>query len=94
MIIKQLFTAFFLLSCYLSIGQNISQEKQKIINALDAKQGFYGETAMKIWEHAEIGFQEVKSCVLLQDLLKQDGFEVKEGVANLPTAFVASYGFR
>jgi len=51
-----------------AFGQKISKEKQKVIDALDEKQAGYGETAMKIWNHAEIGYKEVKSCVLLQDL--------------------------
>ncbi|MHA2397724.1 MAG: amidohydrolase [Promethearchaeota archaeon] len=46
----------------------------------------------KIWEYAEIGFQEFKSSELLAKVLKESGFKVDMGVADMPTAFVASYG--
>ncbi len=75
-----------------TFGQKVSKEKQKIIDALDQKEATYAETAMQIWQHAEIGYQEFKSCVLLQDILIKEGFEVEEGVASLPTGFIASYG--
>jgi aminobenzoyl-glutamate utilization protein B len=86
-----LFFALLFLATY-SFGQKIPKEKQRIIDALDQKQDVYAGTAMKIWQQAEIGYQEFKSCVLLQDLLKQEGFKVDEGVASLPTGFIASYG--
>lgn len=45
-----------------------------------------------IWEFAEVGLQEHRSAGLLVSKLKDNGFKVKEGVSNMPTAFVASYG--
>ncbi len=86
-----LIPVFLILSPFV-FGQKISKEKKKIIDALDQKQAAYAETAMKIWDHAEIGYKEFKSCELLQDILKKEGFEVEEGVASLPTGFIASYG--
>jgi amidohydrolase len=44
-----------------------------------------------ITRHPEIGFEEYKSVEKLTDYLKQHGFEVTMGVANLKTAFVAKY---
>jgi aminobenzoyl-glutamate utilization protein B len=46
----------------------------------------------KIWSLAEIGLQEHKSAGELKSLLRAQGFQVQEGVAGMPTAFVASYG--
>jgi len=45
-----------------------------------------------IWEFAEVGLEERKSSALLVRKLKEAGFKVKTNVANMPTAFVASYG--
>ncbi len=45
-----------------------------------------------IWSYAETGLQEFKSSRELMDFLKANGFTVEEGVAGMPTAFVASYG--
>ena len=39
-----------------------------------------------------MGYQEYKSSELLQNTLKADGFSIQSGVADIPTAFVASYG--
>jgi len=39
-----------------------------------------------------VGYQEEKSSALLQSQLRSAGFDVKNGVADIPTAFVASYG--
>lgn len=46
----------------------------------------------QIWKFAEVGLEETRSSQLLVEKLKAAGFEVKTGVANMPTAFVASYG--
>jgi aminobenzoyl-glutamate utilization protein B len=46
----------------------------------------------QIWKFAEVGLEEMKSSQLLIDKLKAAGFEVQTGVANMPSAFVATYG--
>lgn len=46
----------------------------------------------KIWEFAEVGFQEFKSTDLLIETLQEEGFSVEKNVAGMPTAFYASYG--
>ncbi|MFW9854298.1 MAG: amidohydrolase [Candidatus Thorarchaeota archaeon] len=46
----------------------------------------------RIWEYAEIGLLEGKSASLLISILKEAGFQVKKGLANMPTAFIATYG--
>lgn len=66
--------------------------KQEIIKSIDGQSGLYGGIAHQIWEFAEVGYQEVKSSALLQKTLKDAGFTIEAGVADMPTAFVASYG--
>ncbi len=46
----------------------------------------------RIWELAEVGLQEHQSSALLAEELAKAGFEVTSGVADMPTAFVATYG--
>lgn len=46
----------------------------------------------KIWNFAELGLEEYKSSELLIKTLKEFGFSIKSGVADMPTAFYASYG--
>ena len=66
--------------------------KQDALKSIDAKYDQYSNIAHRIWEFAEVGYQEVKSSELLQETLTQAGFKVEKGVAGIPTAFIASYG--
>lgn len=50
------------------------------------------QAAFQIWQWAEPGYQESRSSALLAELLEQAGFEVKRGVAGIPTAFTATVG--
>ncbi|MDN5286914.1 MAG: amidohydrolase [Mucilaginibacter sp.] len=67
-------------------------DKEKIIASIQGKEADYAKIAHQIWGYAEPGYLEVKSSALLQEELKNAGFDVKAGVAEIPTAFVASYG--
>jgi aminobenzoyl-glutamate utilization protein B len=44
-----------------------------------------------ITRHPEVGFVETRSVEILTAYLKQHGFEITPGVADLKTAFVARY---
>jgi aminobenzoyl-glutamate utilization protein B len=59
---------------------------------IDGKQGFFTNLSDQIWELAETGYQEHQSAQLLADTLETAGFTVERGIAEIPTAFVASYG--
>src|SRR5678816_488422 len=78
----------------LVLGLPLSGQTSKpdVFKRVDATKSTYDAIALKIWEYAEIGYQEVKSSALLQEQLKKEGFTVQSGVAAIPTAFVASYG--
>jgi aminobenzoyl-glutamate utilization protein B len=52
----------------------------------------FGAVSRQIWEAAELGFHETKSSALLQQELTANGFQVQAGVANMPTAFTATFG--
>ncbi len=78
------------LSC-LTAGAQTS-DITALLADLEAKTTHYGDLAHQIWELAELGYQEEKSSQLLQEELRQAGFTVEAGVADIPTAFVATYG--
>ncbi len=59
---------------------------------IDSKKNFYSSIAQQIWSFAEMGYQEEKSSNLLKKILSDQGFNIKSGIANIPTAFTASYG--
>ena len=66
--------------------------KTEAMTGIQAGYDEYKNIALQIWDHAELGYKEVKSSSLLQETLKKNGFTVEAGVAGIPTAFVASYG--
>lgn len=45
----------------------------------------------KTWEYAEVGLQEYKTSELFSNWIEKQGFEVELGVADMPTAFIASW---
>ncbi|MEO5583709.1 MAG: M20 family metallopeptidase [Saprospiraceae bacterium] len=59
---------------------------------IQEKYNDYKGIALKIWNFAEVGYKEVQSSALLQKTLIENGFQVILGVANIPTAFIATYG--
>ncbi|MBD2700235.1 amidohydrolase [Spirosoma sp. BT702] len=70
----------------------IDSDKQTILADLDKRFPEYAGISKQIWDFAELGYQEEKSAALLVEQLKKEGFDVKTGVAGIPTAFVATYG--
>jgi aminobenzoyl-glutamate utilization protein B len=67
-------------------------DRARLIATLDAKAAHYGDLSRKIWEYSEVGYKETKSAAAHVAELKGAGFEVQEGVAGIPTAFIASWG--
>jgi aminobenzoyl-glutamate utilization protein B len=67
-------------------------QKDKLPAAVDAHSESAWKMAQQIWEWAEPGYLETKSSKLIADDLEKAGFEVKRGVAKIPTAFTATYG--
>lgn len=73
-------------------SKKAKKDKEDLIKAIDADKDKFGDIAMKIWDYAEMGYQETKSSSLLMNTLKDAGFHIEKGVADIPTAFVASWG--
>jgi aminobenzoyl-glutamate utilization protein B len=66
--------------------------KRESMQMLDSRVAGYRDIALRIWDFAELGYQEVRSSELLAGELEKEGFRVDRGVAGIPTAFVATYG--
>ena len=90
---KYLFVfSVFLLFIPNTLISQFNNQETKVIEELDSKADDYFKIAKEIWTYAEVGYQEYKSSELLQMTLKNEGFQIETGVAEIPTAFVASYG--
>jgi aminobenzoyl-glutamate utilization protein B len=83
-------SVFFLL---ISIFNNaFAVDKAKIIKKIDARFQTHQDIALKIFDYAELGYLENKSSTLLKNTLRDAGFRIEEGVASIPTAFIAEAG--
>jgi len=63
-----------------------------VTDFLDRNADTYTGMAQSIWDQAELGYLETESSALLQAAMSAEGFRVESAVADIPTAFVASYG--
>ena len=70
----------------------LSKAQRTAVADVQERVGLIKDVNRKIWNYAEVGLAETRSSKLLQQHLKDNGFKVKNGVAAMPTAFVASYG--
>src|SRR5215469_4998846 len=67
-------------------------DQAKLIANVDAYAARMSQVALQIWAAPEVGYQEVKTTALLQSELRNAGFKIEAGVAEIPTAFVARAG--
>jgi aminobenzoyl-glutamate utilization protein B len=76
------------------VVKNTDSENAKsfVTNQLDHGAAEYYDISRKIWSFAELGFLESKSAALLIEKLRTAGFIIKEGLADMPTAFTAAFG--
>jgi aminobenzoyl-glutamate utilization protein B len=85
-------TVLALIAFFLCSTLHAQTDKTKIISQLDKQYAHYAELAGRIWKLAEPGYLEEQTSQLLQNELKQQGFTITTGVADIPTSFVASFG--
>jgi aminobenzoyl-glutamate utilization protein B len=73
-------------------AQSLSAEKSSALAATNALAGEIASMSQVLWDYSEIAMLEYRSAEYLTGLLEADGFTVERSVADMPTAFVASYG--
>jgi len=83
---------FFLLITPTVLWAQLAKDEKAVLKQLEQRQKDYAQVAKKIWDLAELGYMEHESSGILKDQLRQAGFSIEEGVADIPTAFIASYG--
>ena len=63
-----------------------------VLDYVEAERQSSTDIADSLWRLAELGYLEQKSSKTLQNYLAQREFTIEQGVADIPTAFVARYG--
>jgi len=69
-----------------------SREKRTAMAQTDELWSTIQEMSMTLWEYSELAMLEYRSAEYLAGVLETAGFEVERGAAEMPTAFIATYG--
>jgi aminobenzoyl-glutamate utilization protein B len=70
----------------------ITQLKDEAVAEVEKLKDFSQQMVDQIFSYGELGFQEYETSKYLVGILKKNGFTVEEGVAGMPTAFMATWG--
>ena len=82
-----------LLSVSVSAAADLSEaDRAGMLRKMDARAARFGDLSRRIWELAEVGYQEKQSAEALKAELREAGFRIQENVGGVPTAFVATWG--
>ncbi|GLX70942.1 amidohydrolase [Paenibacillus glycanilyticus] len=66
--------------------------KQDLVTWMETNGNVFAEMAKNIWDHPEVGYEEVYASNLQSEYLIGEGFRVTTGVGGVDTAFVAEFG--
>jgi aminobenzoyl-glutamate utilization protein B len=78
--------------CASLLAQELPPPKATAVAAVEALGSEIRDISMALWDYSELALLETASAEYLADLLEAEGFTVERGVAEMPTAFVASFG--
>ncbi len=73
-------------------AQTLTPEKRTALTEVEALSSEIYRMAMELWDYSETALLEAQSAEFLAAVLEEEGFSVERGVADMPTAFVASWG--
>ena len=64
---------------------------EQVTKLVDATEETTVRLATDIWNYAELSYAEVRSAAALCKALEDEGFVIEMNIANIPTAFTATY---
>ena len=70
----------------------VEKLKAEAVADVESRATFTQQMIDQIFSYGELGFQELETNRYLIAVLKKNGFSVEEGIAGIPTAFMASWG--
>jgi amidohydrolase len=73
---------------------DVEKLKLKAKESVDSQRQQLIQLSLSIHDNPELGFKEEKASAWLTSYLEDNGFHVDRGIADLPTAFRATYGQR
>jgi len=73
-------------------AQKMNSNKKAVVASVEKHKAELIRVSDSIWALAETAFNESQSSAVLADYAEKNGLKVTRGVANIPTAFTATYG--
>lgn len=61
-------------------------------DSINGKQEKFNKVSDKIWSFAEPAYKEFNSSELQQKVMEEEGFTIEKGIADIETAFTATFG--
>jgi aminobenzoyl-glutamate utilization protein B len=73
-------------------SDRVAALKKEVATEIDGMSVFTQQMVDQVFSFGELGFQEFETHDYLVKVLKENGFDVEDGVAGIPTAFMATWG--
>lgn len=73
-------------------SKTLDDLKRQAIGEVDKLQTFTQQMVDQVFSFSELGFHEYETSKYLTGVLEKNGFKVERGVAEMPTAWVATWG--
>lgn len=73
-------------------AQQLPVLKQEAAAEVDKLQTLTQQMVDEIFSYSELGFQEYQTSRYVTSILEKNGFHIEQGIAGIPTAWVATYG--
>jgi aminobenzoyl-glutamate utilization protein B len=89
---KKITIVFALLVSVSLSAQKMSKNKKAVIASVESHKSELIKISDSIWAAAETAFEETVSAEILASYAEKNGMKVTRGVADIPTAFTATYG--
>src|SRR5213083_1658673 len=66
--------------------------KKEAVADVEQMKDFSAQMVEQVFSYGELGFQEFETSRYLIGTLKKNGFQIKEGISGIPTAWMATWG--
>lgn len=70
----------------------MERAKQEALEYIGQRSDLLFDMSDRIWEHPEVGFTENYAARLFSETLEKEGFTVEQGVGDIPTSVVGTFG--
>ncbi len=91
--IASVFVAGIALSQTVTVSPDkIQKLKDEVVIEIDKQHVLAQQINDMLFSFAELGFQEYETLNYLTQLLEKNGFKIQKGIANVPTAWIATWG--